>query len=432
MAADRVRMLGPREWVGKAAFPWPPVAELGGGAPVVACYSVVSCQKDLTKAGKPYYRLHLTDCNGAVEARVWDPVAEVMAAVRQGVYVGVRGTVELFNGARQIKISDIHPLEITPEDLELFLPHSERDLAEMEAELETIIASIRDPDLRELLARLLGAESETGRQFRRAPAAKQNHHACIGGLLEHTLSVTGSCALMAQHYAGMVDRDLLITGALLHDLGKIKEIRTDAGFPYTDEGKLLGHILLGLQMVSETARQIQGFGEEKLLLVRHLIASHQGRYEWQSPREPRILEALVLHYCDDLDAKMNQAAALLRSAEGAWTAYDRGLGREFFRHGPGEDAAPEPHREEEPENGQAPRRRVRFAGKVAHGDSKATGAPRSTRAPAAANDEPGAHPIVDESGSSPLPAPPEALPPRRVPPPDDVLPPDPHSLDLFS
>jgi len=404
--SDTARLVGPREWVGTEGFPWPAAEALENGAGIVACYCVVSVNKDITKQGKPYYKLQLSDRHGAIEARVWEPVAEVMERIRQGEFVGVRASIETFNGTRQLKVSEIHPVEVGPEDLELFLARSPRDPAVMETELGELVSSVGDEGLRSLLGRLLDPASEIGRRFRRAPAAKHNHHAYVGGLLEHTLSITRAVSLMAEHYRPAVDRDLLVAGALLHDLGKIREIGTQAGFPYTDEGKLLGHILLGLQMVADAARDVPELGEARLLLLQHLIASHQGRYEWQSPREPRILEAIILHYCDDLDAKMNQAMSLLASVEAGWTGHDRAFGRELLRHhgtGPGAGA----------DNGAGRRRKVRFAGKLAHGPE--------------ARGEVEPPPALPEGAGPPL----EALPPRPVAPAPDVLAPDPHSLDLF-
>jgi 3'-5' exoribonuclease len=178
---------------------------------------------------------------------------------------------------------------------------------------------------------MLGADTEIGRGFRLAPAATRNHHACLGGLFEHTVSVARLCDFAADHYGGMIDRDLLITAALLHDVGKIREIGARAGFPYTDEGRLLGHILLGLQMTGDAARDI-GLEPATRLLLEHLIASHQGRYEWQSPREPRIIEAFVLHHIDDLDAKVDHARILLDTVDAGWTDYDRSLRRELLKH----------------------------------------------------------------------------------------------------
>lgn len=435
-------MIGPREWVGTAAFPWPPADTVEPGAALVGCYCVLTAQRDMTKSGKPYYKLQLVDRHGQVDARVWDPVLEVMERIRQGGYVGVRGTVEIFNGSRQLRVTEVLPIEIGPEDLELFLPSSPRDPQSMETELATLIASVADEGLRALLTRILDPESETGQRFRRAPAAKHNHHAYVGGLLEHTLSIARSCALMAEHYWPAVDRDLLVAGALLHDLGKTRELGTQAGFPYTDEGKLMGHILIGLQMVAETAREVPELAQPRLLLLQHLIASHQGRYEWQSPREPRILEAIILHYCDDLDAKMNQALALLATVEGGWTGHDRAFGREMMRHFGVSDAA----QVRDPSTGEGPprRRKIRFAGKFpGHAAVRPPEEPPSpgsagTTAPA---ENGGGQPTtqaredalaaVEDSGpvaENEL----EALPPRRVALPPDILPPDPNSLDLFN
>lgn len=212
----------------------------------------------------------------------------------------------------------------------------------MAAELQELLGSIDDPALRTLATALLGTDSRTGPGFRLAPAAKHNHHAYLGGLLEHTLSVTRLCQRLADHYGDALDRDLLVTAALLHDVGKVRELGARAGFPYTDEGKLLGHILLGLQMVDEAAADVPDLPPARLLLLRHIIAAHQGRYEWQSPREPATLEALVLHYADDLDAKYNQVAGLLAPIELGWTAWDRSFRREFLRHRVAPPAAPEP------------------------------------------------------------------------------------------
>lgn len=465
MRADPARPIGPREWVGSAPYPWPAVGSLEGGAALVACFCVMSRQRDLTRQGKPYYKLQLSDRHGAVEARVWEPVVAVMEQIQPGSFVGVRGLVELYHETRQLKVNDIRPIEIAPEDLELFLPRSRRDPAVMEAELQGLIAGICDEGLRLLLERLLDPASEIGRQFRQAPAAKHNHHAYVGGLLEHTLSMAGACVRMGEHYASAIDRDLLVTGALLHDLGKIREIGTRAGFPYTDEGKLLGHILLGIQLIADAAASIPQLPASRLLLLQHLVASHQGKYEWQSPREPRILEALILHYCDDLDAKMNQAMGLLAGVDEGWSAHDRGFGRDFLRHRPRPAEGPDA----QPPAGHVrdAKRRVKFAGRLTHhpGGGPAGGLPGAGSRRAAAERKPVAPPPAeapaapepaagaeernradpaDPAGaagkpqrprgetSPPAPvAPTEALPPRPIPPPPDALPPDPASLDLF-
>ena len=330
-----------REWLRGAELPWPPASELDAGARIVACYSVTRAAVARTKHDKPYLRLQLSDLHGTVEARVWDEAERLTAVAQPGVYVGVRGRVEVFQGQRQVNVDQLERVRVDPDDLGFFMPRCPRDAAEMDAELADLLTSVKDAPLRKLLRAMLGPNSETGQWFRRAPAAMRNHHAYVGGLLEHTLSVTKLCHAMALHYGPIVDRDLLLAGALLHDVGKVREIATEAGFPYTTPGKLLGHILLGIEMVHEMGREV-GVPEERLRLVEHLVAAHQGRYEWQSPREPRTLEALILHHADDTDAKVQQAIDLLRSSDEGWTDYSRAFGRELLKHHPGPDAGDDP------------------------------------------------------------------------------------------
>jgi len=329
-----------REWLGDAAFPWPDAAELAEGDVIVACYAVQDAQTGTTRADKPFLKLRLADVHGTVEARVWENATRLQQVARPGTFVGVRGRVESYNDTRQINVERLEAVRVEPEDLDLFLPRSHRDPDRMNTELVGFIRSVQDAPLRTLLQRLLRADTETGRRFRLAPAAKRHHHACVGGLLEHTLSITRICDFLAGHYGDMVDRDLLICGALLHDIGKIEEIGFEPGFPYTDPGKLLGHILLGVRMVEDAGRQVPGLSPDRLRLVLHLVAAHQGRYEWQSPREPLTLEALLLHYVDDTDAKMYQAMRLLADAGPGWTPFDRSFRREFFHH-EGTGSAPE-------------------------------------------------------------------------------------------
>ncbi|HEX2168172.1 MAG TPA: HD domain-containing protein [Longimicrobiales bacterium] len=344
----------PREWLGDLPFPWPPAHSHADLDDIVACYAIHSLTLARTRNDAPFLRMHLTDCYGTVEARMWDGVENVMDLLRPGMYVGVRGRLERYQAERQLRVEEVVPLRVELDDLVLFLPRSARAAEHMDAELAAAIASIREDGLRTLLETLLGVDTDTGHAFRLAPAAKQNHHAYLGGLLEHTLSVVRVCDLLSGHYAPAVDRDLLIAGALLHDLGKVREIGARAGFPYTDEGKLLGHILIGLQMVSDAASAVPSLHPSRLLLLQHLIASHQGRYEWQSPREPRTLEGIVLHYADDLDAKLNQAGSLVDAVPAGWTAYDRNFGRDFLKHHNLDSSASSPAAPPDSASGDAP------------------------------------------------------------------------------
>lgn len=324
--------VSPRAWIGTAAFPWPSLETVRDGDAVIGCYSVVSVQQARTKSDKTYLKVVLSDRHGMFEARVWEDAETHERSLVPGSYVGVRGKLEMFNLERQVNVEDVVPLAVELEELDLFLPRSTRLPSDMDRDLEEMVRSIRDVPLRSLVGKLLARRSEVGSAFRLAPAAKHNHHAYIGGLQEHTLSVAHLCDMFAKHYGVDVDRDLLIAGALLHDVGKVREIGAKAGFPYTDEGKLLGHILLGLRMVQDAAVSVPDLSRTRLMLLEHLIAAHQGRYEWQSPREPMVLEALLLHYADDLDAKFNAAARILPQDATGWSEYNRGFGRSFLRH----------------------------------------------------------------------------------------------------
>ena len=324
----------PRAFCGDA-FPWPAVRDLGDGRDVVACYLVHDKQRKETKAAKPYLHLVLGDRTGTIEAKVWDNAERFEPLFQADDVVGVRGRTTSYNGKVEIAVAALEAVEIGDDDLELFLPASPRDREEMGRELDLLVNTVSDPALKLLLLRCVGRKSALGRQFRIHPAAKRNHHAYLGGLLEHSLSVAKAADRLCAHYQAQgarLDRDLLVAGALLHDIGKVRELSARRTFGYTDEGHLLGHIVIGIQIVAREAEAIPSIGPEKLLHLQHLVASHQGRHEWASPKVPQTLEALILHYADDLDSKMNPAIALLSQVdEGGWSAYDRHLERSLFQ-----------------------------------------------------------------------------------------------------
>jgi 3'-5' exoribonuclease len=325
--------------------PWPLISELSDGEDVAACYVVRDSRKLQTKSNQDYLRLTLGDRTGTIDGVVWDQIEVWEPVCTAKAVVGIRGKVSFYQGRPQLRVVSAAPVRTTAAELAYLLPTSPRDQARMERELEAIVASVRDRHLRSLLMRCLGPETELGAAYRQHPAATRNHHAYVSGLLEHSVSVASACDRLAEHYATQgvhLDRDLLVTGALLHDIGKIRELDPPPATAYTTAGRLLGHIVLGMQMVQREAAKIPGFPEDRLLHLQHLIASHQGKPEWDSPRVPQVLEAMVLHYADDLDAKVNQARTLLSSvAPGEWSDYDRSLGRSFLRL-PGEPPAPPP------------------------------------------------------------------------------------------
>ena len=325
----------PRAFCGSGAFPWPAVRDLADGRDVTACYLVHDKQRKETRAARPYLHLVLGDRTGTIEAKVWDDADRLDALFGADDVVGVRAKASVYNGKLELNVLALEPLEAGDDDLALFIPSSPRDRGEMGRELDMLVNTVSDAALRTLLVRCVGRGTTLGKQFRIHPAAKRNHHAYLGGLLEHSLSVAKAADRLSAHYEAQgarLDRDLLVAGALLHDIGKVRELTAGRSFVYTDEGQLLGHILIGLQIVAREAEQIPALRPERLLHLQHLIASHQGRLEWASPKVPQTLEAIILHYADDLDSKMNPAIAMLGEVgAGGWTAYDRSLERSLFQ-----------------------------------------------------------------------------------------------------
>jgi 3'-5' exoribonuclease len=301
---------------------------------VSACYILRESRKLQTKSGQPYLRLGLGDRTGTIEAVIWDDPERWETVCIPKAVVGVRGRVSLYQERPQLRVASVETLQPTASEMEYLIPASRRDRELMERELDAQIGSVRDRPLRALLRRCLGRDSSSGVAFRRHSAATKNHHAYLYGLLEHTLSVTAICDRLVEHYREQgvqLDRDLLVTGALLHDIGKIEELDPPPAPSYTTAGRLLGHIVLGIQLVGREGAHVSGLSEERLLLVQHLIASHQGKPEWDSPRIPQLREAILLHYADDLDAKLNQANAILAAVEpGEWSEYDRSLARSLY------------------------------------------------------------------------------------------------------
>jgi 3'-5' exoribonuclease len=254
------------------------------------------------KDGGKYLALILTDRTGSMEARMWDNAAEASPEFEQGDIVKLKGLVCRYQERLQIKVERIRAAldgEYDPAD---FLPATTRDVDALWAELNRYVESFRDAHLKALLRAFLD-DPEIASAFRQAPAAKSMHHAWLGGLLEHVVSLMGVCELAAKHYPE-VHRDLLLTGALLHDIGKLHELVWKKSFDYTIEGQLLGHITIGYGMIERKLEALPDFPPRLRVLVEHMVLSHHGRYEYGSPKLPMIPEAILLHYLDDMDAKM--------------------------------------------------------------------------------------------------------------------------------
>ena len=291
------------------------------------------CEKELrsTRDGKAFLRLELGDRSGAIEARLWDNVEALAALFDRDDVVKIQARVETYKNRVQLAVERIRRAEPAEVDWSDYFPHTIEDIEQLYARLREHVAAIKNPWLNRLASGVVEDPAVSPR-LKRAPAAKMMHHAFLGGLLEHIVSLCDLCRLAAQHYAEL-DLDLLLTGAILHDIGKLDELCYERAIHYTNDGQLLGHIILGLEQVTERMNGIEGFPADCKTLVKHLLISHHGQYEFGSPKLPMFREALVLHYLDDLDSKMGAARAVLGTdgGEAGWTAFSSALNRRLLR-----------------------------------------------------------------------------------------------------
>ncbi len=286
----------------------------------------------MAKNGKPYMNLRLMDRSGDIDAKVWDNVDALSASFDKDDFISVRGKATVYLGKMQLVIADLARVPESEVELADFLPTTARDIAEMEGELGAVVASLQDQHLRRLMEAFL-EDAEFMAGYRTAPAAKGMHHVYIGGLLEHSLSVARLVDAILPLYAPL-NRDLLVAGALLHDLGKVREMAFYRSFDYTDEGKLLGHITIGVEMLHEKIVAITGFPADTAMLLKHMILSHHGQYEYGSPKRPKTLEATILNYLDDLDSKINGIRTHIGKEPESlsrWSSYHRLYDRYFFK-----------------------------------------------------------------------------------------------------
>jgi len=273
-----------------------------------AFFLVLHKQQRTTKTNKPYLNLILGDKTGQLEGRVWDPGdSRIAKDFDRGDIAKVRGCVSRFDDRLQMKVEYLRKATATEVERSDMLPSTTCDVDELWRKLLGFVESFTDPDLKRLLNTLL-ADANLAQAFREAPAAKQLHHAWLGGLLEHVVSLLALADRVVPHYP-VLQRDLLLTGVVLHDIGKVRELAWEVGFEYTVEGVLLGHIQIGIELVEKTIDSLPDFPPRLKTLVLHLILSHHGKLEFGSPKLPMIPEALVLNFIDDLDAKMQAVAS---------------------------------------------------------------------------------------------------------------------------
>jgi 3'-5' exoribonuclease len=283
------------------------------------------------KDGGAYMTVSFADKTGSVRGVIWDNIEKFRTEPAAGDFVHVAGEVTEFRGVPQIVVKNLAPIaagELRPED---FLPATRRDPDAMLAKIIKLSESVSNDFLKTLLEAFWD-DADFVRRFRKAPAAKHMHHAYLGGLLEHTLSLALLADRIADHYGG-IDRDLLLTGAILHDIGKIKEFVYERRIDYSDEGRLVSHIVTGVEMVQEKIAGIADFPPSLALQVKHLLVSHHGSREFGSPEPPKTLEAVLLNYLDEIDSKISGIREFMekQETEGDWTAYHKPLERFFYK-----------------------------------------------------------------------------------------------------
>jgi 3'-5' exoribonuclease len=300
------------------------------------------------KSGEPYLALTLADRSGQIEAKMWDNVDDALNAFDQEHFIKVKGLINKYNQRFQLTIHKLRRLQDTEVDFSDYLPKTTKDIDELWRTLCGFIDSFENAQLKALIKAFID-DPAIATAYRTAPAAKTLHHAYIGGLLDHVVSLFRSCDLICRNYP-QINRDLLLTGAFLHDIGKIHELTYNRAFSYSTRGQLLGHMIIELEMLQEKIQLVPDFSPELKTLIEHLIISHHGQYEFGSPKLPMFPEALMLHYLDDLDSKMESMRAHFErdlAQEGPWSGYNGSLGRpllnsaKFLAPKPA-DPAPEP------------------------------------------------------------------------------------------
>jgi 3'-5' exoribonuclease len=304
----------------KTAF----VRDLKDKTPVSSPFLVKFSAVAVGKNGKPYMNLVLQDKTGEIDA-----------------FLQVEGNCQSYQGRKQIVVKSLQVLREDEVKLKDYVTESPVDPDDLYRKVQVYIESMVDPYYKALAESVLIEDADIIAKFKKAPAAKSMHHAYPAGLLEHVVSITGILDHLAKHYAPYVDRDLMFLGGFFHDIGKLWELSYDRVTEYTTEGKLIGHLVMGVELVDRKIRELEAqpgrlpgaFPEEKKLLVKHIILSHHGQLEYGSPKRPKCLEALIVHYIDDLDSKVNSIRLFteMDQTPGRWTGLNRNYERFFYK-----------------------------------------------------------------------------------------------------
>ncbi|MCI0683439.1 MAG: OB-fold nucleic acid binding domain-containing protein [Gemmataceae bacterium] len=310
---------------------------LADGEAIEEVYLVTDKQLRTNRQGNPFLQLELRDKTGAISARMWNANEHLFRAFEEGDFLRIKGKVQLYQGSLQILFTAFERVDKAHVTLAEFMPQSEHDIGRMYERLRSILLKVDDMHLRALVECFLMDEAFV-RDFCRAPAGIRNHHAYVGGLLEHVVHLLEAADRLLPLYTEL-NRDLLLMGVFLHDVGKVRELSFERVFGYTDEGQLVGHIVIGVEMLDEKVAQVPGltgepFPKELLLRLKHMILSHHGAYEFGSPRLPMTPEAIALHHLDNLDAKVHSFTRDIRDdrqGPSAWTPYNHSLQRRLFK-----------------------------------------------------------------------------------------------------
>ncbi|MBQ7972196.1 MAG: HD domain-containing protein [Lachnospiraceae bacterium] len=299
------------------------IQELKEGSAIKDVYLCKQKNAATTKNGKEYYNVILQDKTGTIDAKVWEPNSFGIAEFSAHDYVFINGDVTSFNGALQVNIKQARVADEGDYNEADYFPVSSKNIDEMYNELLGIIKGIGNKDLKKLLEAFFVEDEKFIAAFKKSSAAKTVHHGFIGGLLEHTLSVTRLCAYYCTTYPAL-KKDLLLTAAILHDIGKVKEFSPFPDNDYTDDGNLLGHIVMGVEMITDKVRGIPEFSKVLESELKHCIVSHHGKLEFGSPKVPALMEAVALNYADDTDAKLQMFTELINKTDTYdWLGYNR-------------------------------------------------------------------------------------------------------------
>lgn len=315
------------------------VQNLTDGDQVEEVYLVADKQLRANRNGNLYLQIDLRDRTGTISARMWNAGEHLFRSFDSSDFLFIKGKVQLFQGTLQMILSHLDRIEVEKIDLADFLPHTEQDVSKLLEKLRTTLRGLGNPHLRALGDCFL-IDDGFVRAFTRAPAGIRNHHAYLGGLLEHVVNLLEGADRIMPLYPD-VDRDLLLMGVFLHDIGKVRELSYGRSFEYTTEGQLIGHIMIGVELLNEKVAKVpdltgEPFPLELLLRLKHMIVSHHGTYEFGSPRLPMTPEAIALHYLDNLDAKIHSFTRDIRedrNQTSAWTPYNQATQRRLFKGG---------------------------------------------------------------------------------------------------